>query len=62
MPKIDVKDAVQKFTMKIENNYYPLDRSKNTEEDYSKEKELRDTNAVVKFADSGCFDYIKNMM
>ena len=61
MPKIEVQEAVQKFRSRIESDYYPLERSKNYEEDYSREKERRDTKAVSEFVETAYFEYIKSM-
>jgi len=61
MPKINVDEAVERFQERMEKNYYPLDRSKNDEEDYASEKEIRDTNAIHDFVGSPLFEYIKKM-
>ena len=61
MPRIDVQEAVNKFRSRIDKNHYPIARSKNMAEDYSKEKELRDTKAVSEFVGTAYFEYIKSM-
>jgi len=61
VPKIDVEKAVGEFRSRIEDDYYPVDRSINREEDYQQEKELRDTEAVINFVKTSYFAHVKNM-
>jgi len=61
MARIDIQKATEEFRCKFKSNYYPLERSKNNEVDYSKEKEHRDTEAVRRFVKSEYFEYMKKM-
>lgn len=58
MPLLDVKKETEIFKDKLNSGYYPLERSKNTEVDYAKEKEARDTKAVDDFVKSELFEEI----
>jgi len=52
MPIQSLEEATQEFRKALNEDYYSKDRSTNSAEDYSKEKEKRDLNASVEFAHS----------
>lgn len=62
MKRINEKEAAATFITKLADGYYPYDRSQNTEVDYCKEKEQRDTDAVKGFVKSRLFDSLKRMV
>lgn len=47
--------ATERFRQKLDSGFFKRYRPHNTEVDYAKEKEERDTLAVEKFANSGLF-------
>ncbi len=51
----EVQEATAEFGRLLENGYYTIDRSTNTAEDYSTEKEQRDTEASIRYANSDEF-------
>lgn len=51
----DVQAATKEFAKLLENGYYSVDRSTNTAEDYSGDKEKRDTEASIRYANSNEF-------
>jgi hypothetical protein len=61
MPEINVQEATRKFRGRLETGYYPKTRFKNTAEDYSKEKEQRDAEAVRNFVGTPYFEHIRKM-
>lgn len=61
MPHVDVQKETQLFQERLETGYFPTERSMNSEVDYAKEKEPRDTEAVKTFTNTKSFEYIKDM-
>jgi hypothetical protein len=61
MPEINVQEATIKFRKRLEEGYYPKMRSRNTEGNYSEEKEPRDTEAVQNFVGTPYFEHIRKM-
>lgn len=51
----NVEEAAERFRKKLESGYFKSPRSVNSEEDYSAEKEDRDTKAIERFANSDVF-------
>ena len=61
MNRINEEESANAFIEKLSNGYYKYDRSQNTEVDYAKEKEERDTNAVKQFLNSKLFCSLKQI-
>lgn len=61
MKRIDETKAALKFMEDLTGGEYPLDRSTNTEVNYPKKKEQRDTEAVKEFIKSRLFESYKDM-
>ena len=61
MTRINEQEAAEKIISDALNGYYGYDRSQNTEVNYQKEKEQRDTNDVRNFAKSSLFNKVRNM-
>lgn len=61
MPRVDVQEETRLFGEKLRNGYFSTERSKNSEVNYAKEKEERDTAAVKRFLKTPSFEYIKDM-
>lgn len=61
MPRVDVREETKLFGERLQSNYYSKERSTNTEVDYAKVKEPRDTQAVKDFIETETFNYIMNM-
>lgn len=61
MPRIDEDSAAKEFVSAFLGGQYHLERSKNSEVNYSQEKEPRDTDAVKEFVKSKLFATLENM-
>lgn len=62
MALVSTEEATSVFDNLLETDFYNKnDWSVNSAEDYSKEKEDRDTKAVIDFVESDSFEYIKNL-
>ncbi len=61
MLNIDIDEARERFAEKLKTGHFTLTKSQNYEDDYSKKKEQRDTQAVVEFFDTDLADEIRQM-
>ncbi len=61
MPRINETESAKKFIKRVQSKEYIIDRSYNTEVNYKKEKEKRDTAAVKRFTQSKAFKGIEEM-
>ncbi len=61
MLNIDVTASKKEFIERLKNGYFELNRSSNTEANYSKTKESRDTKAVCNFLSTDLFKEIAEM-
>lgn len=52
---VDIEESTKRFEEKFRSGFFRLERSTNTEVDYSREKEERDVEAVERFAKSPVF-------
>ena len=55
METLSVEEATEEFGRLLGSGYYKRDRSVNTAEDYSKNKENRDMEAAIEYANSEDF-------
>ncbi len=59
---IDFAEEEKAFRKRLDENFYTLDRAKNTGDDYVRSGKLdRDTEAVIAFSASSDFDVIRNL-
>ena len=61
MPLLDVNKEADLFEQRVRSGFYGTERSQNSEVNYAKEKENRDSKAVKEFTKTRTFAYIKNM-
>jgi hypothetical protein len=61
MLTINIEEATQNFLKKLQSGSYTSSRAKNSANDYSKEKEDRDTEAVHRFLETDLFEHIIDM-
>lgn len=55
MALINSEESAKRFEEKLKSGFYKKDRSRNTEVDYTKEKQDRDTKAVEEFTKTNIF-------
>lgn len=58
---IDINLEVDRFMEKLKNNEYSVEKSSNSESDYTATKQQRDTDAVIAFTKSCLFSKILEM-
>lgn len=62
MKRLNENESADIFVQKVCGGYYNYERSVNTEVDYQKEKEERDTSAVKEFVGTNVFSKFTEMV
>ena len=60
MALINSEESAKRFQEKLNNGFYKRDRSRNTEIDYTKERQDRDTAAIEEFTKTTAFKELVN--